>query len=206
VLTVQLRSMFGGADDSIYNRSMLGDWQELGRAREGSYRVFDVWRVQSRSPRTGAAHDFYTIDCRDWVNVLAWTEEGRLVLVRQYRQGPREFTLEIPGGAVDPGEDLLEAGLRELREESGYEAGEARLLGDLNPNPAIFGNTCATVLATGCRLAGELILDAGEDIEVVTLRPSEVRDAMRAGQVDHALVFAAFLWGELDADAPSLLR
>ncbi|PIE24757.1 MAG: NUDIX hydrolase [Planctomycetota bacterium] len=182
---------------------MLGDWQEIERQNEGSFRIFDVWRVQSRSPRTGEAHEFYTLDCRDWVNVLAWTEEERLVLVRQFRHGPEEFTLEIPGGAVDPGEDLLEAGLRELREESGYVAGEAKLLGAVNPNPAIFGNSCGTVLATGCRPEGELILDAGEDIQVMTLTPAEVRQAMRAGQVNHALVFAAFLWGELEG-APSL--
>lgn len=185
---------------------MLGDWQELERRREGSFRVFDVWCVNSRSPRTGVAHDFYTIACSDWVNVLAWTEDGRLVFVRQYRHGPDEFTLEIPGGAVDPGEDFLAAGLRELREESGFEAGEARLLGDVNPNPAIFQNTCATVLATGCRPAGELLLDPGEDIQVLTLSPAEVRAAIREGRVDHALVLAAFLWGELAEGAPSLFR
>jgi ADP-ribose pyrophosphatase len=63
------------------------------------------------------------------------------------------------------------------------------------PNPAIFTNRCHTFLATGCERVGDLQMDPGEDIEVVTLPVAEVDDLVRRGEIDHALVLAALaLW------------
>ena len=61
-------------------------------------------------------------------------------MVRQFRHGLGNVTLEIPGGIIEPGEEPAAAAVRELREESGYRAGRVRLLGSSNPNPALFGN------------------------------------------------------------------
>jgi len=175
-------------------------WPELRRETLTSFKIFHVEKVRSRNPRTGGELDFFVLDTWDWVNVIALTEERRLVCIRQFRHGPRTDTLEIPGGAVDPGEDPLAAGLRELREETGYAAEGGRLLGAVNPNPAFHTNRCSTVLATGCRRVGELELDPGEDIEVCELEVPAFRDAIRRGEVDHALVLAAFLLAGLDPE------
>ncbi len=56
-------------------------------------------------PRTGHEHPRVVIDTPDWVNVIAVTKDEQLVLIRQYRFGIAETTLEIPGGMVEPGED-----------------------------------------------------------------------------------------------------
>ena len=76
--------------------------------------VFSVSRTLSESPRTGDRHDFFRIDSADWVNVVPITATGEIVMVRQYRHGSREITLEIPGGMVDPGETPAQAAGREL--------------------------------------------------------------------------------------------
>ena len=81
---------------------------------------------------------------------------------------------------------------RELREETGYEAASLERLGVMTPNPALFSNRCFTYLATGCRRAGELQMDPGEDIEVVTIPVRELDAAILRGEIDHALVLAAF--------------
>ena len=105
------------------------------------------------------------IDAVDWVNVIALTPDDLLVLVEQYRHGTNTVELEIPGGMVDRGDaSPVVAGVRELREETGYEGENARILGKIFPNPAIQSNTCFTVLVENCRPKHALEFDHGEGV------------------------------------------
>jgi len=67
-------------------------------------------------------HDFYILESRDWINIIPLTDDHQVVMIRQYRHGSREVTLEIPGGLVDPGDTPKKAAVRELLEETGYQA------------------------------------------------------------------------------------
>jgi len=152
---------------------------------------FDVVRARRRSPRTGDDHDMFVIRTLDWVQIVATTADDQLIMVRQYRQGSREFSLEIPGGvvsSVDP--DPADTAARELREETGYQPGELRSLGDMSPNPALFANRLHTFVATNCVHVGELIQDAGEDLEVVLIPVGEIDARIRRGEIDSAQVLA----------------
>jgi 8-oxo-dGTP pyrophosphatase MutT (NUDIX family) len=64
--------------------------------------------------------DFYRLDFSTWVNIVAVTKKQEIVFIQQYRFGSGQIEVEIPGGAVEPGEDPLGAGIRELLEETGY--------------------------------------------------------------------------------------
>lgn len=170
----------------------IRDWQRLGEEILAHYKVFKVRKSRRRSPRTAADIGFFLIDTLDWVNVVALTAANEIILVRQFRHGSERVTLEVPGGLIDPGEtDPQAAALRELREESGYEAFKIRPIGVMNPNPAIFTNRCFSFLATGCRKVGELQLDPGEDIEVVTVPVADIDELVRRGEIDHAIVLAS---------------
>lgn len=170
----------------------LRDWEQLGDERLVHYKVFDVRKARRRSPRTGVDIGFFLIRTPDWVNVVAITADDRLVLVRQFRHGTEQFSLEIPGGLIDAHDgDPARAAARELREETGFEAEVIVPIGVMTPNPAIFSNRCHTYLATGCRRVADLQMDPGEDIEVVTVPVGEVDDMVRRGAIDHALVLAA---------------
>ena len=83
-------------------------------------RIFNVNKQRFRRKSDGVHGDFFVLDTNDWVNVLAITPEEQIVLVRQFRYGTQEFSLEPPGGVIEKGEDPIVAGLRELEEETGF--------------------------------------------------------------------------------------
>jgi ADP-ribose pyrophosphatase len=109
------------------------------------------------------------------------------VLVRQYRHGVREFSLELPGGIVDDGEDPLVGALRELMEETGYSAGEIVEVGRIYPNPALQENALFCYLATDVELTGSQNFDDTEEIEVHLVPLEELLGMVRGGEFKHAL-------------------
>jgi ADP-ribose pyrophosphatase len=170
-------------------------WDTLEDEPIQDCRVFSVRRIRARSPRTGDAHDFFAIDSSDWVNVVAITPDERVVMVRQYRHGARQLTLETPGGMVDPGETPADAAARELLEETGYAAAEIVPLGAVNPNPALFRNRLHGFLARGAQRVRDVRHDSTEETHVELVPLAELREEVRAGRVDHALVIAvAYLY------------
>ncbi|MFC1545409.1 NUDIX hydrolase [Gemmatimonadota bacterium] len=166
--------------------------------------IFEAWTVHTRSPRTGDLRRMTRINTSDWINIIALTPENEVLLVKQYRHGTRSFTLEIPGGLVDPGEAPQEAAVRELREETGFEGSDIRLIGTVAPNPAFLSNHCSTYLVEACVQVGEPQPDGGEDLESV-LRPlGDIPELILAGEIDNALVLCAFWW--LAQDSPGRFR
>ena len=177
---------------------MIKPWQKLSSKPLGDYRIFSVRSDEKISPRTGEKHDFYIIDCVDWVNVLAVTPDDQLVMVEQYRHGSNTVELEIPGGIMDASETSpVETAVRELREETGYEGEKARLLGNVFANPAIMSNTCHTVLVENCALRHAVDFDSGEDLITRLVPVAEIPQQVAAGKIRHPLVVVALYYFDL---------
>jgi 8-oxo-dGTP pyrophosphatase MutT (NUDIX family) len=172
-------------------------WRELSREHLQDCRVFSVSRTLAEAPDGRTRHPFFRIDSSDWVNVIPLTDGGDIVMIRQYRHGAREVTLEIPGGMIDAGETPADAAARELLEETGYRAERIEPLGSVNPNPALFGNRLHAFVAHGARRVAEIDNDEREETLVEVVPRSRVPELLRGGCVDHALVLAAFLFFEL---------
>lgn len=173
-------------------------WKVQRSERLLDCRVFEVHaRHSSRdSPGGDGARErtFFAIEAGDWVNVVARTGDGNLVMVRQYRHGVGGDVLEIPGGMVDDGESPADAAARELLEETGYRPRRVVALGRINPNPALFTNVLHTFLAEDCEKVGEIANDPDEETIVELVPEGIIRQRLREGAVDHALVVTAFAW------------
>lgn len=173
-------------------------WVDRQVELRGDSRLFRQVSVLRRSPHTAREHAFTRLLCPEWVNVAAFTRDGELLMVEQYRHGIERSTLEIVGGVVDPGEEPAEAARRELLEETGFAADSWVPLGSVAPNPAIQDNRCHFFLALGCRAVAELALDPSEELRVWAVPWAEAEALLREGRIDHALVQVAllrlFLW------------
>ena len=137
--------------------------------------------------------EYYVLEYPDWVNIIALTEEGQMVLERQYRHGLGNTCYELPCGVIEAGESPLEAARRELLEETGYAGGEWEEWMCLSPNPATSNNLAHSFLARGVKKVSGQHLDATEDIEVFLKDPEYVRELLVDNQILQALM-AAPLW------------
>ena len=171
----------------------MDPWRRIDSRRRQRCRIFDLDEVRFQSPDGRPPGSFWVIDAPDWINVIPLTPDRQVLLVRQYRFGVEEFSLEIPGGMCDPGEDPLRTAQRELREETGYEAREMIELGWVHPNPAVQTNRCHSYLARDVVRVGDPQPDPNEQLELVSVPLDEVHELLATGKITHSLVHAAFL-------------
>ncbi len=177
---------------------MIKPWPKLSSTPKGDYRIFQVRSDVKTSPRTGHQHDFYVLECVNWVNVVAVTPDEHIVMVEQFRHGSETIELEIPGGMMNPGEPSpVEAGCRELREETGYEGEAGVLLGEVFPNPAIQNNLCYTVMVPNCTMKHATEFDHGEDIFTRLVPVKDIPGLIASGKIKHSLVVVALYHYEL---------
>jgi len=168
----------------------MGNWLKLGEEY-----AYEGWRKIIRKHfelPSGKKIDFDILGDRHYVTVAALTEAEEFLLVRQYRPGPEHALLSFPEGAIDSGETPEAAARRELREETGYAAGQLVLLKEFRSSYTTQSQYC--LLATGCRAAGPLQPDDDEFIEVLTYSVPDLRRLMRnATDYSFSNVGAAYL-------------
>jgi ADP-ribose pyrophosphatase len=142
-----------------------------------------IFRQRVRVSDGRLVDDYHQVQMMDFVLVVASTPDGRILMERQYKHGIGDVTLVVPAGTLSPGEDPLAAAQRELLEETGYTAEDWRSLGSFVSH-ANYGCSKAYVFAAQQARAvavpksGDL-----EEMEILLLRPDELYEAVRAGQV-----------------------
>ncbi|HEX2191000.1 MAG TPA: NUDIX hydrolase [Longimicrobiaceae bacterium] len=192
-----------GAEDG---REGPEPWELLSSEHLADYEMFGVRRDRARSPRNGTEQDFSIVESPEGVTVVAATPEGELVLVEQYRHPLRTVTLELPSGVVDPGESPLEAAARELREETGYEAGGAEHVGTLELNPSWQTTRVHVVVVRDAVRRGGQEPDESEDLRVRRVPAGDVERMAAAGEVRSCVALAALALARWSGSAPGGLR
>ena len=154
--------------------------------------IFDLHRRRSKHTRRGE-RDFFILDAPNWVNIIPLAKNGDVVMIRQWRHGISEFTLEVPGGMVDAEDPSpMHAARREMIEETGFDSNAIVELGKVHPNPAIQGNICFSFLAENVRQVERVVSVGDEETEVVMVPMREISGLIASGKVMHALTIAAF--------------
>ncbi len=129
-----------------------------------------------------AGKPYYTIHAPDGVIVLASTEQGEILVIRQFRPALNKMTLELPSGGIDDGETPEQAAVRELYEETGYQAGEVALLIDgyifLNRSDA------RTYAFYAEKVVKDTAFEAKENIKVIPLSPVHYKRMLLSGEID----------------------
>ncbi|MEM1128283.1 MAG: NUDIX hydrolase [Bacteroidota bacterium] len=147
----------------------------------------NVREDQVRLPDGTVLDEFHVVEYPDWACVLCLDTNDQYVLVRQYRHGIQRVCLELPAGAVEPGEPPLHTAQRELLEETGYEAPSWHALGAVAPEPSKHTNQAHLFVAAGATRVQAPRLDHSEDLAVVTLTPAALRAAVDRGDLVHAV-------------------
>ena len=137
--------------------------------------------------------EYYVLEYPDWVNVIAITKDGDVVLERQYRHGLGKTCYELPCGVIEKGESPLEAAKRELLEETGYAGGEWKELMTLSQNPGSCSNLNHTFVAEGVEKVSLQHLDDTEDLEVYLRSKQFVMELLENNQIIQAMMAAPLL-------------
>jgi 8-oxo-dGTP pyrophosphatase MutT (NUDIX family) len=174
---------------------MIKSWLTKKEELLANLRIFNAKMITRENPLSGVDGKFTVLDSPQWVNIIPITKQNEVILVKQYRHGTDEITLEIPGGLIEKDEDPRLAGERECLEETGFASeSDAILLGKNRPNPAFLNNYCYSYVWFDCELKQKQNLDIHEDIEVVTVPLKEINNYIIDGKIDHSLVLTAFFF------------
>lgn len=163
----------------------VNSWEILKSEKGEHLRIFQVRFDHLRNPRNQVEIKATVLESNDSANVVAITSDEEIVLVRQFRFGIQDYTLELPGGFVDNGEDHALAVKRELSEETGYTGTGWQYLGAVQANPVFMNAKIHQYVVQNVTKTDIVKLDEGEDVEVVLLKKSKVIELLRNGKIAH---------------------
>jgi 8-oxo-dGTP pyrophosphatase MutT (NUDIX family) len=178
-------------------------WKTLSSEYLINDQWFKVRKEKCITPQGKIVDPYYVYEFSTWVGALPVTEDGKIVMVRQYRHALGEECIEIPGGCVDDTDKDLEAAIsREVLEETGYSFSSIEYLGRISPNPSTNSNLLHMYLARGGKKTAQQKLDGNEDIEVMELSIDELKQLLRENKIVQAMhvsciVYALEKLGEL---------
>lgn len=145
-------------------------------------------------PNGNIKDEYYVLEYPTWVNMVAITDDGNVLFVKQYRHGANQIMVELPAGVVEDDEESEVAARRELLEETGYAFDKIEYICQLFANPATSGNLTYTYLLTGGRKVQEQDLDSSEDIEVVEMTIEEAKQFLFDNKIGQALHSSALFY------------
>jgi 8-oxo-dGTP pyrophosphatase MutT (NUDIX family) len=174
----------------------LTPWQVLERRPVLRRSFLQIWEERVRLANGSQIDDFCLVEAPDWASVVCITPERQVALVRQYRHGIRKDSLELPAGALEPGEAPLAAAQRELLEETGYASAHWQPLMSASIDPSRQTARAHFYCASGAERASVPRLDASEDLETVFVSRAELLDFIDTGRLAHGIHIAAILMAE----------
>jgi ADP-ribose pyrophosphatase len=164
------------------------NWKILSSEYLFSDLWFKVRKDKCITPQGKIVDPYYVYEFPTWVTAVALTEDGKVVLEKQYRHALGETCIEIPGGCVDDTDGSLEEAIkRELLEETGYSFSSYEYLGKISANPSTNSNLMHMFLARGGQKIALQELDHNEEIEIDLVTIDELKQLLRENKIVQAM-------------------
>ena len=156
---------------------------------------FTVRKDRCETPSGTIVDPYYVYEFPTWVTAVPVTEDGKIIMVRQYRHALGEVCIEIPGGCMDDTDDSPEVAIRrELLEETGYEFSRFEYLGKISANPSTNNNLMHMFLARGGKKISEQSLDPNEEIQVELMSVEEVSGLLKENKIMQAMHVSCLMY------------
>ncbi|MCX8051030.1 MAG: NUDIX hydrolase [Chlorobi bacterium] len=158
------------------------------RVAENPY--WEYW-LDTYRLRDGSEHPYHYVHTHGSVMVVPIADDGRLVLVRQFRYLWQRESIEFPGGGVPDGTSARDHALRELQEEAGFAASLVEHIGDFNPMNGVTDERCSVFIARGLVPAAKSN-DPIEETQPLLLTESQLRQHIADGTIWDGMTLAAW--------------
>lgn len=169
----------------------MADYKRLHRTLVHQGKITTTYTDRMLLPN-GREADWDFIGHRGAAAMVAETTDGKILMVSQYRNALERYTLEIPAGGINTGEDMMQAAIREVEEETGYQVEDVKHLVDIYTTVAF----CNEKIGIYCGKAinkNEQHLDEDEFVEVRAYDLSELLNMIRSGVIQDSKTVAGIL-------------
>lgn len=164
---------------------MINKWNLLSAEIKYQKKWLTVYEQEVQLPDGRILSPYLVIHVPSFCNVFIVTEKEEVVLVKQYRQAAGIVSIELPGGMVDPGEEPMNAALREMEEETGFSTNDMELLYTIHPNPPLENNQAWFYLAKNAKQVKNIQLDPFEDIELLKFSKQQFMEMLLTHSFTH---------------------
>ena len=175
----------------MYNGADMSGYKRLNRTLVSKGTIIDYYKDEMLVPN-GHTGMWDHIEHKGAAAALSILDDGRILMVRQYRNSIERDTLEIPAGGLNPGEDPADAAARELREETGYVAGKVEKLLSLYTTVAFSNEKIHIYKATELK-KDKQHLDEDEFVDVESYELDELIAMIKEGKIEDSKTIAAIM-------------
>lgn len=159
-------------------------WKVLSESDISPSKWFPLYRQTVRIHGGKIIDDYYISRLGDVAMVIPRMKNGLIAMVRQYKHGVGDITIEFPAGRIDRDEQPLDAATREVREETGIQCGDLISLGNMFPSPTKDSARLHGFFSPNCEVLYEVGFDENEDIETVFFSETEIEEMIRDGGIN----------------------
>ena len=162
-------------------------WKTLSSEYITRHKYFTARKDKCETPEGKIIEEYFVVEMPVSACALSLTEDGEVIMIKQYRHPIGQTVLELPGGFIDENELPETAMARELMEETGYEFSSVEQVGTIAANPGVLDNFTCLFLARGGKKTGVQQLDHNEDIDVVTISLDELKKLFLQNKIIQSL-------------------
>ncbi|MEO6219036.1 MAG: NUDIX hydrolase [Ginsengibacter sp.] len=162
-------------------------WKTLSSEYISKHTYFTARKDKCEKADGKIIEEYFVVELPTTACALPITEDGKILMIKQYRHPVGKIILELPGGFVDKNELPEDAMKRELMEETGYEFTHIEQVGRIAANPGVLDNYTELFLAKGGKKTSSQDLDHNEEIEVITVSLEELKAMFFGNKINQAL-------------------